>query len=175
MKNFKVLIFVCVLLTQPLLASENSGVFTVDMAKLLRFSEYGKSIIAANNIARQNLQNENDNLEEKLLVEEKELSKLRETLSTDEFRPKALDFDKRVTIIREEQGRKEENLIKINRNQEAEFYKKVYPLLYELLLKRGGSVLFDQRNIILWNNSVDITDEAIKLINQVFGNGEQTN
>ena len=58
MKNFKVLIFVCVLLTQPLLASENSGVFTVDMAKLLRFSEYGKSIIAANNIARQNLQNE---------------------------------------------------------------------------------------------------------------------
>ena len=175
MKNFKVLIFVCVLLTQPLLASENSGVFTVDMAKLLRFSEYGKSIIAANNIARQNLQNENDNLEEKLLLEEKELSKLRETLSTDEFRPKALDFDKRVTIIREEQGRKEENLIKINRNEEAEFYKKVYPLLYELLLKRGGSVLFDQRNIILWNNSVDITDEAIKLINQVFGNGEQTN
>ena len=175
MKNFKVLIFVCVLLTQPLLASENSGVFTVDMAKLLRFSEYGKSIIAANNIARQNLQNENDNLEEKLLVEEKELSKLRETLSTDEFRPKALDFDKRVTIIREEQGKKEENLIKINRNQEAEFFKKVYPLLYELLLKRGGSVLFDQRNIILWNNSVDITDDAIKLINQVFGNGEQTN
>ena len=175
MKNFKVLIFVCVLLTQPLLASENSGVFTVDMAKLLRFSEYGKSIIAANNIARQNLQNENDNLEEKLLLEEKELSKLRETLSTDEFRPKALDFDKRVTIIREEQGRKEENLIKINRNQEAEFYKKVYPLLYELLLKRGGSVLFDQRNIILWNNSVDITDEAIKLINQVLGDGEQTN
>lgn len=175
MKNFKVLILVCVLLTQPLLASENSGVFTVDMAKLLRFSEYGKSIIAANNIARQNLQNENDNLEEKLLVEEKELSKLRETLSTDEFRPKALDFDKRVTIIREEQGKKEENLIKKNRNQEAEFFKKVYPLLYELLLKRGGSVLFDQRNIILWNNSVDITDEAIKLINQVFGNGEQTN
>ena len=175
MKNFKVLIFICVLLTQPLLASENSGVFTVDMAKLLRFSEYGKSIIAANNIARQNLQNENDNLEEKLLLEEKELSKLRETLSTDEFRPKALDFDKRVTIIREEQGRKEENLIKINRNQEAEFYKKVYPLLYELLLKRGGSVLFDQRNIILWNNSVDITDEAIKLINQVLGDGEQTN
>ena len=175
MKNLKTFIFVFVLLTQPLLANEKPGVFTVDMAKLLRFSEYGKSIIFANNIARQNLQNENDYLEDKLLAEEKELSKLREALSIDEFRPKALDFDKRVTIIREEQGKKEENLIKKNRNQEAEFFKKVYPLLYELLLKRGGSVLFDQRNIILWNNSVDITDEAIKLINQVFGNGEQTN
>ena len=175
MKNLKTFIFVFVLLTQPLLANEKSGVFTVDMAKLLRFSEYGKSIIAANNIARQNLQNENDNLEDKLLAEEKELSKLRETLSIDEFRPKALDFDKRVTIIREAQSEKEENLIKKNRSEEAEFFKKVYPLLYELLLERGGSVLFDQRNIILWDNSIDITDEAIKLINQVFGDGEQTN
>ena len=65
-----------------------------------------ENIIAANNIARQNLQNENDNLEEKLLVEEKELSKLRETLSTDEFRPKALDFDKRVTIIEKSKATK---------------------------------------------------------------------
>ena len=37
---------------------------------------------------------------------------LRKKLSADEFRPKALDFDKRVTIIREEQGKKEENLNK---------------------------------------------------------------
>ena len=34
---------------------------------------------------------------------------LRKTLSIDEFRPKALEFDKKVTIIREEQGKKEEN------------------------------------------------------------------
>ena len=58
---------------QPLLAAEKSELFTVDMTKLLRSSDFGKNIIAANNIARQKLQNENEELEKKLLLEEKEL------------------------------------------------------------------------------------------------------
>ena len=65
-----------------------------------------KILFAANNIARQKLQNENEELEKKLLLEEKELSELRKTLSIEEFRPKALEFDKKVTIIRKEQGKK---------------------------------------------------------------------
>ena len=106
-----------------------------------------------------------------MLIEEKELSELRKILSIDEFRPKALEFDKKVTIIRNEQGEKEENLIRKARKAESEFFKKIYPLLYELLLDRGGLVLVDQRNIILWDNSVDITDEAIEIINRVLGGG----
>jgi Skp family chaperone for outer membrane proteins len=110
-------------------------------------------------------------LESELLLEEKELSELRKILSLDEFRPKALEFDERVSIIRTEQGEKEENLKNNSRKEEAEFYKRVYPLLYELLLKRGGLVLIDQRSVILWDNSVDITDAAIELINKELRNG----
>ena len=36
-------------------------------------------------------------------------------------------------------------------------------------------MLIDQRNIILWDSSVDITDEAIKLINQVLGKDIKSN
>ena len=100
-------LFSFLLVAQPLSAAEKSELFTVDMTKLLRSSDFGKNIIAVNNIARQKLQNENEELEKKLLLEEKELSELRKTLSIDEFRPKALEFDKRVTIIRKEQGKKE--------------------------------------------------------------------
>ena len=32
-------------------------------------------------------------------------------------------------------------------------------------------MLIDQRSVVLWNSSVDITDEAIGLINTVLGNG----
>ena len=32
-------------------------------------------------------------------------------------------------------------------------------------------MLIDQRSVVLWNSSVDITDEAIDLINTVLGNG----
>ena len=175
MTNLKIALFLLCLLFQPLLAEEKSVLFTVDMSKLLRSSDFGKNIIANNNAARQNLQNENNDLEEKLLIEEKELSELRKTLSIDEFRPKALEFDKKVTIIRKGQREKEENLNKKVRREETDFFKKIYPILYELLIERGGLVLVDQRNAILWDNSVDLTDEAIALINQTLVSGIKTN
>ncbi len=175
MTSLKIALFLLCLLFQPLLAEEKSVLFTVDMSKLLRSSDFGKNIIANNNAARQNLQNENNDLEEKLLIEEKELSELRKTLSIDEFRPKALEFDKKVTIIRKGQREKEENLNKKVRREETDFFKKIYPILYELLIERGGLVLVDQRNAILWDNSVDLTDEAIALINQALVSGIKTN
>ena len=168
MKYFKVFIVLFTLVAQPLSAAEKSELFTVDMTKLLRSSEFGKNIIAANNIARKKLQSENEELEKKLLLEEKELSELRKTLSVEEFRPKALEFDKKVSIIRAEQGKKEEILNKKVRKEESDFFKRIYPLLYEILTERGGLILVDQRNIILWDNSVDITDDAIQAINQAL-------
>ena len=168
MKYFKVFIVLFTLIAEPLSAAEKSELFTVDMTKLFRSSEFGKNIIAANNIARKKLQSENEELEKKLLLEEKELSELRKTLSVEEFRPKALEFDKRVSIIRAEQGKKEEILNKKVRKEETDFFKRIYPLLYEILIERGGLILVDQRNIILWDNSVDITDDAIQAINQTL-------
>ena len=175
MTYFRIFVFLLTLVAQPLLASEKSSLFTVDMSKLFRSSDFGKNIISTNNKARQDLQNENEELESKLLSEEKELSKQRKILSLDEFRPKALEFDKKVSIIRKAQGEKEKKLNNEVRKKESEFYKRIYPLLYELLLDQGGLVLIDQRNIILWDSSVDITDEAIKLINQVLGKDIKSN
>tara|TARA_B100001939_G_scaffold324801_1_gene317080 strand:- start:155 stop:682 length:528 start_codon:yes stop_codon:yes gene_type:complete len=175
MTSLKIALILLCLLFQPLLAEEKSVLFTVDMSQLLRSSDFGKNIIANNNAARQNLQNENNDLEEKLLIEEKELSELRKILSIDEFRPKALEFDKKVTIIRKGQREKEENLNKKVRREETDFFKKIYPILYELLIERGGLVLVDQRNAILWDNSVDLTDDAIALINQALASGIKTN
>ena len=173
MTYFKIFAFLLSLMSQPLMASETSGLFTVDMSKLFRSSDYGKSIISANNEERQKLQKENVKLESELLSEEKVLSEQRKILSVDEFRPKALEFDKKVSIIRTEQSEKEKLLKSKARKGESEFYKRIYPLLYELLLDRGGAVLVDQRNVILWNSSSDITDDAIKLINRQLFSGTQ--
>ena len=60
---FRIFVFLLGLVAQPLLASEISGLFTVDMSKLFRSSNFGKDIISANNKARQELQNENEELD----------------------------------------------------------------------------------------------------------------
>ena len=175
MKNLRLFFLLLTLIGQPLFGSEKSSLFTVDMGKLFRSSDFGKKIISTNNIARQELQNENEELESLLLTEEIELSEQRKILSSDEFRRKALAFDEKVSIIRTEQGKKEENLKNKARKEEAEFYKRIYPLLYELFLDQGGLILIDQRNVILWDSTVDITDEAILLINQVLGKSIKSN
>ena len=175
MTQFRIFLLLLTLFAQPLRGSEKSSLFTVDMGKLYRSSDVGKNIILNNNIDRQALQNENEELELELLSEEKELSELRKKLPLDQFRPKALVFDEKVSIIRIEQGKKEENLKNKARQGETEFYKKVYPLLYELLLDRGGLLLIDKRNVILWDSSVDITDDAIELINRVLSNSIKSN
>ena len=169
MKFFKlILTFILVSFSGPVLGSEKTSFYTVDMNKLLKQTIVGKKLISDNNSLRQSLQNENDALEAELLLEEKDLSELRRSLSADEFRPKALAFDQKVTIIRLEQAQKEENLLRNIRKKESDFYKNIYPLLYKLLSEHGGLILFDQRNVVLWDSSVDITDEAIDMINRIY-------
>ena len=110
---------------QTLISSEKTVLYTVDMTKLLKSSDFGQNIISRNNLARQQLQTENDKLEKKLLAEEKILSQLRTELSADEFRPKALAFDEKVTKIRAEQGEKEKDLNIKARKEETDFRARV--------------------------------------------------
>ena len=63
------------------------------------------------------------------MSEEKELSKQRKILSLEEFRPKALEFDKKVSIIRKAQGEKEKKLNNEVRKKESEFYKRMYMVM----------------------------------------------
>ena len=164
-----VLIIILFGFANPLLSEDKANIYTVDMNKLLRLTDFGKNMVSVSNRERQFLQDENDALEEELLQEEKDLSLLRKTLSADEFRPKAIEFDKKVTIIRTQQNEKEKNLIARSRKAESDFFKRIYPLLSQLLSDRGGEVLIDQRSVILWNSSIDLTDDAIELINTVLG------
>lgn len=167
---FRLLILIFVFTFPLSLFSEvKTAVYTIDMSKLIKQTKIGKKIILEDNISRQKLQSENEKLEAELLLEEKELSEIRGTLTADEFRLKAQEFDKKVTIIRTEQGQKEQDLIVENRKNESEFFKKIYPLLYGLLLERGGSILIDQSNAVLWDSSVDLTIDAINLIDRVLG------
>ena len=164
---------ILLILAQPVNGIDKSIIFTVDMNKLLKLSNIGKGIINRNNLARLNLQSENEALEAELLLEEKALSELRANISVDDFHEKANEFDKKVTIIRSEQSKKENILVNKMRQEEADFYKNIYPLLYELLSDRGGLVLMDQRNAVLWDSSVDITEDAIVIINKVLGLGDK--
>ena len=163
----------CLLLGLPVPAyvSNHSTIFTIDLSKMLKSTIFGKHIISENNKYRSELQKENDTLEAELLVEEKLLSELRKSLPTDEFRKKAIEFDEKVSTIRSDQARKEQILNEKIRKEESEFFKAIYPVLFQIVSEQGGTVLLDQRNVVLFDSSVDITPSAIELINRTLGDG----
>ena len=102
------------------------------------------------------------------MLEEKLLSELRKTLTADEFLKKAIAFDEKVSEIRSNQARKEEILNDQIRKEEAEFFKAIYPILFQIVSEQGGMILLDQRNVVLFDSSVDITQDAIEKINRVL-------
>ena len=167
------LLSLCIILVTPApgFVTDHSNVFTVDISKMLKFTNFGKYILLENNKSRSKLQKENDILESELLLEEKLLSELRKTLTADEFLKKAIAFDEKVSEIRSNQARKEEILNDQIRKEEAEFFKAIYPILFQIVSEQGGMILLDQRNVVLFDSSVDITQDAIEKINRVLGNG----
>ena len=164
-------LYILLVIPVPGFTTDHSNVFTVDMSKMLKFTNFGKYILSENNKSRSKLQNENDILETELLLEENLLSELRKTLTADEFLKKAIAFDEKVTAIRSNQARKEEILDDQIRKEEAEFFKAIYPILFQIVSEQGGMILLDQRNVVLFDSSVDITQDAIELINRVLGDG----
>ena len=162
-------LFVVLVAPAPGFVTDFSGVFTVDISKMLKFTNFGKNILSENNKSRLKLQRENDILESELLLEEKLLSELRKTLKADEFLKKAIAFDEKVSEIRLNQARKEEILDDQIRKEEAEFFKAIYPILFQIVSEKGGMILLDQRNVVLFDSSIDITQDAIKMINRVLG------
>jgi len=172
MIRFKILSLCFALFTPTLgLVSDHSDVFTVDISKMLKFTNFGKYILTEHNKSRLKLQRENDILESELLIEEKLLSELRKTLAADEFLKKAIAFDEKVSDIRLNQAKKEEILNDQLKKGEAEFFKAIYPILFQIVSEQGGMILLDQRNVVLFDSSIDITQDALETIDRVLGDG----
>ena len=172
MKRLKILsCYILLSIAVPAYAGNHSAIFTVDLSKVLKLTVFGKHIKSENNKHRSELQKENDTLEAELLKEEKLLSELRKSLPADEFLEKAIAFDEKVSAIRSDQARKEQILNEKIRKEESEFFKAIYPVLFKIVSEQGGTILLDQRNVVLFDSSVDITPNAIDLINRTLGNG----
>ncbi len=57
------------------------------------------------------------------------------------------------------------------KKEEAEFLRLFIPILFQIVSEQGGMILFDQRNVVLFDSSIDITQDAIETIDRVLGDG----
>ena len=102
------------------------------------------------------------------VVEERRLTEVRNEVSADAFRTLSEDFDKRVQAAREAQLAKDVEMQQSIDGQRRRFLVIAAPFLSEIMLKYRASAIVDQRSVLLFNRNLDITLEAIDILDRAF-------
>ena len=144
---------------------------TIDEERLFRQSQFGQRVSAEIEEASRALEAENDRLLEELTAREAELTELRSTLTVEEFRAAAADFDLQAETIRRSQAEKRKRLVQFEESERRRFFSESGSVLQSALTRAGGQILIDSRAVIIAAPGIDITDDVVEAMNDTIGDG----
>jgi len=144
------------------------SIAVVDQEALFRKSKWGKEILNQIELLVSSLATENENIKNNLETEELTLTEKRELVSKLEFNIMAFDFDLKVKKIRTQQADKQNNINSLLNNKRALFFEKSAPILLTLINDLGVEVLLNKDMVALTSLESDITQIAIKRINEIL-------
>lgn len=160
-------------LAQPLTPAD-AAILVLNQDRLLNQTAFGQRIQAELEAATLALSAENRQIEGELTDEELVLTGRRPTMTPEEFRALADEFDTRVVAIRAAQDAKGRELQAQAEAAQQRFFEETFPVLLEIVQARGAAVLLDSRTVLLSAGSVDITEAAIVAIDDALGMGGDT-
>lgn len=159
----------------PAQAQETDGlrapVLMLDRNRLFTESAFGKAAEARFQADSKALIAENLELERALEAEERSLTDQRATLDAEAFQALATAFDEKTEAIRAAQDAKSRAITTKREEDRQRFLQAAVPVLGELMQESGAVAIFDKDTVILSLRGVDITDEAIPLIDAALGDG----
>ena len=152
-------------------APAKRSILTIDQELLFTRSLFGERVVTQINADLANLEQEFQRLEADLTAEEKELTQKRATLEPDAFRKLADAFDEKVQGIRKAQDAKARELDRRLEQERAKYYGLVNPILYQIMEELDASVIIDRRAILAGVEGVDVTKDALQMIDATLGDG----
>jgi Skp family chaperone for outer membrane proteins len=150
-----------------------SEILVLDPERLFSETQLGKQMLKDFQAAREAMSKRNRQLEAELEAEEKSLTEKRASLSPEEFRDLADQFDSKVQRIRRESDRAVRDLERRRELLPVQFMRMVEPVLVGLMEDTGGAVIMDARSVLLRADAVDVTDLAASRIDAEIGEGPE--
>lgn len=144
---------------------------TIDQEALFSQSLFGERVSAQLKQDLATLEQDFQKLETDLTAEEKQLTEKRPELSPDAFRLLADAFDEKVQGIRRAQDSKARALDQHLEQERGRYYGLINPILHDLMQTMGATVIIDRRAILVGGDGVDITKNALQLIDASLGDG----
>ena len=146
----------------------------VNQDRLFIESAFGQRVLEDIRVESQALAEENRRIEQALIAEEQAITEQRPTMTPEDFRALADEFDVRVTDIRIAQDRKARSLTTRDEEERRRFFNAAVPILGALMQEFGAVAIFDQRAVFLSDDRIDVTDIAIERLNETLGTGQET-
>lgn len=145
-----------------------STLLTIERDQLYQRSQLGRVLEDMLTGERNSLQSENQQIFDALTAEENELVTLRSQTEPEAFSVLAAAFDEKVQRIRQEQDLKLRTLVKRREEILNRFLTISLPLVAQVARERGGLAVIDRSQVFLVVQNIDITTDAIALIDQVY-------
>lgn len=156
-------------------------VLTLDQDRMFRESAWGRAATLSAETRAQELTAENRGIEQALEAEELELTTKRTSMSAEDFAPLAAAFDQKVEDFREGQDGKSRAISRQLDEDRQRFYGLAVPVLVDLLAEYEAALIIADDAVILSLSAVDVTEQAITLMDQRLpgpeasrGSGEET-
>ncbi len=156
-------------LASPIDAQNAAPILTIDQDRLFSETRLGAETLGTLETQAQELAAENQEIENALIAEELELTEKRAELEPQDFRDLANAFDERVQKLRAEQDEKGRQLNRLREDAQGQFLRDSAGIISEIVRARGALLVIDRRDVFMSADSIDITDEAIRRINEAEG------
>lgn len=160
---------------QPDVSTEDvqafSTLLTIERDQLYQRSQLGIALEEMLTGERNTLQSENQQIFDALTAEENELVTLRSQTEPEAFSVLAAAFDEKVQRIRQEQDLKLRTLVRRREEILSRFLTISLPLVAQVARERGGLAVIDRSQVFLVVQNIDITTDAVALIDQVYPGG----
>ncbi|MBR9763656.1 MAG: OmpH family outer membrane protein [Rhodobacteraceae bacterium] len=141
-----------------------SPILVVDSERMFSDSAFGQQLSERIETAAAEIAAENRRIEAELADEEQSLTERRPGMTSEDFRAMADAFDQKVTRIRRERDEAAAGLGQDSEAVRRQFLIAVEPVLYSLMQEAGSAVILERRTVFVTREVVDITDEAIRRI-----------
>lgn len=152
-----------------------STLLTIERDQLYQRSQLGIALEAMLTGERDALQTENQQIFDALTAEENELVTLRGQTEPEAFSVLASAFDEKVQRIRQEQDLKLRTLVRRREEILNRFVTISLPLVAQVARDRGGLAVIERSQVFLVVQDIDITTDAIALIDKVYSGGNIPN
>lgn len=148
-------------------------ILIMDSERLFIETLYGQRLADELAERARELQTENDRIVESLTLEERSLTLRRPEMSPEDFRAESEAFDAKVQEVRRVRDAKNVELQVATAGARAQFEQQVQGILADMMFERGAAIMIEQRDVLLWTRSANITDEAIVRIDAELGDGSE--